>query len=764
MPRDHAHVDSLSRAQSQTDSRAGRTLDARRAREQDVAGAEPTLATPHAVPVPGVARTVPGRISRRGGSADDPFGGAAAAPEVVDALRRRRGSGKPLPADVAQSFGEHLGTDLSGVRVHTDGEADTISRSVGAQAFTHGTDIYFTSGSYSGGAGGQRLLAHELAHVAQNAAGRFRPAAGGTQIGRADDPAEQDADRTADRVLSALRRTAAPAPGIDDPPRVPGADTDGAIRRLPWGELGGFVEGLAAQAWWERKRKGKGHIKSALTSKVFGPRSARVATRAEEDADADTEALAADENQAVEETGPEVAAGGPDAAGKADVPNVPDVPKEPIGSVAGEIQPHVERIKTYWQLIRKIDDMPPAGTAQWDRAAAALGAEIKNKAKTAGRTAGGDALGARFAAEIAAISLPTGFRSLATKLTNEHWKCVEYLKRQDFPVHNDGSMDLPKTETGEYDFSRRTMTMLTTKEEQEPFKVSFRNGLLYRSPEYGSEAGGQDETGTKSKPATKSAPGLVDTLGGVTKAQGLGWQMFVVSRAGSWLVASQQLGVTEHASLLGGAEPAIAGEMRVRAGRVQEITNRNGASEAKRDQVMDMLVSLNSRGVDMDFPVSGYDGIEAGSNAKALLKKAGALGKVNPTETFNAIAAMDSWQPVLDEFGQERLLEVIAAQGWRTDGKDTVLDAQRATVTVRKAAEKLKVDPSVTYSAIKSLAGWSSVVSESSEVTVLKAIEAEGWHLDRGAVRNKSGTKVTPDQARRKLTSKRSSRRSSSRR
>ncbi|MBV9821722.1 MAG: DUF4157 domain-containing protein [Actinobacteria bacterium] len=104
-----------------------------------------------------------------------------------------------------------LGVDLSGVRVHTDPEAASIARSVQSVAFTHGSDIYFSQGSYRPSEpGGQRLIAHELGHVGQ-------PSGGGGVIGRADDPAETAADRSADTVLSALRRTAAqPVPGPDE--------------------------------------------------------------------------------------------------------------------------------------------------------------------------------------------------------------------------------------------------------------------------------------------------------------------------------------------------------------------------------------------------------------------------------------------------------------------------------------------------------------------------------------------------------------------
>jgi hypothetical protein len=39
-----------------------------------------------------------------------------------------------------------IGADFGGVRIHTDPTAAQLSRSVNAQAFTHGSDVYFNSG------------------------------------------------------------------------------------------------------------------------------------------------------------------------------------------------------------------------------------------------------------------------------------------------------------------------------------------------------------------------------------------------------------------------------------------------------------------------------------------------------------------------------------------------------------------------------------------------------------------------------------------
>ncbi len=81
------------------------------------------------------------------------------------------GRGDPLPAAARSMFESSLGRDLSGVRVHDDAAAHEATASVGALAFTRGRDIYMSPGRYDpDGPEGQRLLAHELAHVVQQEA------------------------------------------------------------------------------------------------------------------------------------------------------------------------------------------------------------------------------------------------------------------------------------------------------------------------------------------------------------------------------------------------------------------------------------------------------------------------------------------------------------------------------------------------------------------------------------------------------------------
>ena len=61
-----------------------------------------------------------------------------------------------------------FGHDFSGVRVHTGPEAGRSARSFGALAYTLGRNLVFRDGQYAPHTSdGQRLLAHELAHVVQ---------------------------------------------------------------------------------------------------------------------------------------------------------------------------------------------------------------------------------------------------------------------------------------------------------------------------------------------------------------------------------------------------------------------------------------------------------------------------------------------------------------------------------------------------------------------------------------------------------------------
>ncbi|KAA3438747.1 eCIS core domain-containing protein [Rufibacter hautae] len=97
---------------------------------------------------------------------------APASPALEGQLNGSKGAGTPLPSKTRQEMEEGFGTDFSGVRTHTGPQAEQMSQDLGAQAFTHGQDIYFNSGKYSPETqAGKHLLAHELTHTVQQTGG-----------------------------------------------------------------------------------------------------------------------------------------------------------------------------------------------------------------------------------------------------------------------------------------------------------------------------------------------------------------------------------------------------------------------------------------------------------------------------------------------------------------------------------------------------------------------------------------------------------------
>lgn len=91
---------------------------------------------------------------------------------VSDALRSRimsnLGTGQALPGLSEQFMESRFGVDFGHVRVHTNSEAQQMNRTLNAQAFTVGPDIFMDSRHYpSNSIQGQWLLAHELVHVIQ---------------------------------------------------------------------------------------------------------------------------------------------------------------------------------------------------------------------------------------------------------------------------------------------------------------------------------------------------------------------------------------------------------------------------------------------------------------------------------------------------------------------------------------------------------------------------------------------------------------------
>lgn len=95
-------------------------------------------------------------------------GGSVSAPTAAAIGRLRAQGGSPLDATTRRFFESRMGQDFGSVRVHTGELAASTAASLGAKAFTLGTDVVFGPGEHRpSSTEGRRLLAHELAHVEQ---------------------------------------------------------------------------------------------------------------------------------------------------------------------------------------------------------------------------------------------------------------------------------------------------------------------------------------------------------------------------------------------------------------------------------------------------------------------------------------------------------------------------------------------------------------------------------------------------------------------
>ena len=127
------------------------------------------------------AHTPPGGAAIQRAPGNDPgmLEGGAVGPSFEVALNQDRGAGNPLPASTRNVMDGHFKADFGSVRVHDNPQADQLSRSISADAFTTGRDIFFRQGVYNPSSQqGQSVLAHELTHVVQQGA------AGSAQVQR----------------------------------------------------------------------------------------------------------------------------------------------------------------------------------------------------------------------------------------------------------------------------------------------------------------------------------------------------------------------------------------------------------------------------------------------------------------------------------------------------------------------------------------------------------------------------------------------------
>jgi hypothetical protein len=111
-------------------------------------------------------------------------------------------SGIPLDENVRAPLERNLGVKLSGVRVHSGVSSEAAAESLGAKAYTIGSDIHLgPAARHLNTAERRQLLAHEAVHAIQQG-GRPVALQGKLEVSRPRDSAEIEADQIAKSVMS----------------------------------------------------------------------------------------------------------------------------------------------------------------------------------------------------------------------------------------------------------------------------------------------------------------------------------------------------------------------------------------------------------------------------------------------------------------------------------------------------------------------------------------------------------------------------------
>lgn len=166
--------------------------------------------------------------------------------EATQTSPRMGTGGTPLDAGVREDMEARFAEPFQDVRVHSDRAAAHEAAALGAKAYTQGRDVFFGAGRYEPHTReGRHLLAHELAHVVQQARGGSDTHAG----------AEADADRVAAAVAGGgtARVGTAAAPGLQCAPEE--------------------------TPWWKRVQMGAGDVVDRVAHTTAALKEAAVETK-----------------------------------------------------------------------------------------------------------------------------------------------------------------------------------------------------------------------------------------------------------------------------------------------------------------------------------------------------------------------------------------------------------------------------------------------------------------------------------------------------
>lgn len=133
--------------------------------------------------------------------AKEETGNQTASSSVEERLSASKSGGSPLAEPVRDKMESSIGADFSSVKIHTDNTSVQLSKDLNAQAFTHGSDIYFNSGKFdANSASGQHLLAHELTHTVQQGAAIQKKEIPQIQKDGGNDPVQEAAGKVYDAL------------------------------------------------------------------------------------------------------------------------------------------------------------------------------------------------------------------------------------------------------------------------------------------------------------------------------------------------------------------------------------------------------------------------------------------------------------------------------------------------------------------------------------------------------------------------------------
>ena len=158
---------------------------------------KPLVAALSAAPNPAGKQAASNKIQRKGDGAHpdtDPT-------SLRDSLLRQGGTGVTPDTNLRGRLSGHLGFDPAGARLHRGPAAAAAARSLNAEAFTIGKDVFFGEGRFDPSSSkGLGLIAHELTHVGQQTGTtgdktRFYTQSGGDEM-------EQEARQAEQRVLA----------------------------------------------------------------------------------------------------------------------------------------------------------------------------------------------------------------------------------------------------------------------------------------------------------------------------------------------------------------------------------------------------------------------------------------------------------------------------------------------------------------------------------------------------------------------------------